>query len=176
MPDSTANPIEVRSLEPKDIDEARNLFIAGFVAMRTELLGEDALRDFDGYLEQAVATDMADPYGHYVDNELKSDFWVAVASEQVVGTAAVYPIHNEPGVGEVFRVSVDERFRGLRIATILMDRVEEWSLQQGYVQLMLQTTDYLYAAHRLYEGRGYKKTHSFQLGALHAREYRKSLV
>ena len=102
MPDSTANPIEVRSLEPKDTDQARKLFIAGFVAMRTELLGEDALRDFDGYLEQTIATDMADPYGHYVDNELKSDFWVAVASEQVVGTAAVYPIYNEPRVGEVF--------------------------------------------------------------------------
>ena len=71
---------------------------------------------------------------------------------------------------------MDERFRGLGIATILMDRVEDWSLQQGYVQLMLQTTDYLHAAQRLYEGRGYKVTHSFQFGALNAREYRKSLV
>jgi GNAT superfamily N-acetyltransferase len=127
-------------------------------------------------MEQTLATDMADPYAYYVDNELKSHYWVATSSGQVVGTAAVYPAHDEPGVGEVFRVSVDERFRGSRIATTLMDRVEEWSVQQGYVQLMLSTTDYLHEAHRLYEGRGYEVARSFQFGSLSAREYRKSLV
>ncbi len=139
------------------------------------LPNDTAHREVEDYLNNVLATDMADPYKHYAASDTNSRFWVAEAAGEVVGTVGIYPLIAEFGVAEVFRVSVDGRYRKLGIAGQLMDEAESWSSEHGYNELMLHTTEYLHAAHRLYEARGYGLVKKLQFGQIQGREYRKAL-
>ena len=56
---------------------------------------------------------------------------------------------------EVKRVWVEPAFRSRRIASGLMDRVEERAREEGFRRVILQTRPLMQDAVRLYEGRGY---------------------
>ena len=58
--------------------------------------------------------------------------------------------------GEVKRLWVEPAFRGRRIASGLMDRIEEKARQAGFRRLILQTRPAMADAVRLYESRGYR--------------------
>lgn len=173
---SGSNSLVVRPLAPTDADRVRALFLAGMRSMKPLLPNDVAHAEVEGYLSNVLATDMADPFKHYISGDSRSGFWVADLKSEVVGTVGIYPQVSEPNVAEVFRVSVDERHRKLGIAGRLMDNAEFWSVEQGYSELMLHTTEYLPAAHRLYESRGYSLARRLQFGQIIGREYRKSLV
>ncbi|MBT3996499.1 MAG: GNAT family N-acetyltransferase [Chloroflexi bacterium] len=175
MAEVTPTPITIRSLELSDSDRARELFVAGMNSQRPNLPNETAKGDLDGYLAHCLADDMANPYEHYVTSESKSGFWLAISGDEIVGTVAVAPSADRLDVAEVFRVSVDGRFRRQGIAGLLMDTAESWSIQNDYTGIMLQTTEYLAAAHRLYESRGYELRKRLQFGQIKGREYRKLL-
>ncbi len=172
----TSLPITIRSLELADSDRARELFVAGMNSQRLDLPNEEANGDLDGYLARSLANDMANPYDHYVTSELNSGFWLAISDDEIVGTVAIAPSADQPETAEVLRVSVDHQFRRLGIAGLLMDTAEAWSLQSEYTEIMLYTTEYLPAAHRLYESRGYELKQRLGFGQIKAREYRKLLI
>jgi GNAT superfamily N-acetyltransferase len=173
---SGSNSLVVRPLAPVDADRVRALFLAGMRSMKPLLPNDVAHTDLEGYLGKVLATDMADPFKHYIASGNRSGFWVADLNSEVVGTVGIYPQVSEPDIAEVFRVSVDERHRKLGIAGQLMDKAESWSVEQGFSELMLHTTEYLPAAHRLYENRGYSLAKRLQFGQIQGREYRKLLV
>jgi len=170
------NAIEIRPLTPNDTERARELFVAGMNSMRPGLPNETAHGDLDSYLGRCLSTDMANPYEHYVLGDKKAGFWVARTNNETVGTVAIYPVETEPNVAEAFRVSVDDRYRRLGIAVLLMEHAEKRATEQGYSTMMLQTTEYLLAAHRLYESMKYDLVKNLQYGQVKIREYRKSLT
>ena len=167
--------ISIRPLVPADTARVQVLFEAGMRSMAHLLPSQASHNDLDAYIQSVLDGDLADPYAHYLGDSQKSGFWVATIGDLVVGMAAAYPVPGEPGVIEVFRVSVDQDYRRLGIAGSIMDALESWALAAGYEEAMLHTTAYLTAAHRLYENRGYRLVNSERYGEIEIREYRKGL-
>uniref|UniRef100_A0A3P9BXF4 N-acetylaspartate synthetase n=1 Tax=Maylandia zebra TaxID=106582 RepID=A0A3P9BXF4_9CICH len=71
-----------------------------------------------------------------------SCFWVAVLEGKVVGTVAA-------------RMSVDQRYRKCGVGVVLGRKVLEFAAHYGYSSVILGTTAYAPAAHRLYQRLGF---------------------
>jgi ribosomal protein S18 acetylase RimI-like enzyme len=86
---------------------------------------------------------------------------VATVDSAIVGTVAValpetrmaHMAH--PGEAEVRMLAVDEAARGRGIADLLMEECETLAKAQGAEGVVLCTEPDMYAAHRLYQRRGY---------------------
>ncbi|XP_036036839.1 N-acetyltransferase 8-like [Onychomys torridus] len=115
-----------------------------------------------------LQTDMADITKSYLSVS-GSGFWVAESGAQVVGTVAARPV-KDPPLGrkqlELFRLSVSSQHRGQGIAKALVRTVLQFARDQGYSDLILETTAIQQGAVSLYEAMGFQRTGLFLLDSI----------
>lgn len=83
------------------------------------------------------------------------DAVIAYCGDQAVGCAGLKRYSDTDA--EIKRLWVEPAFRRRRIATALMDRVEEKARQKGFRRVILQTRPIMPDAIALYEKRGYRQ-------------------
>ncbi|XP_051801102.1 N-acetylaspartate synthetase-like [Acanthochromis polyacanthus] len=111
-------------------------------------------RVIQGYLTQAMNTDMGDIEGFYMKSP-GSRLWVAVLDDHVVGVVAAVGQQGSGGAVELQRMSVDKRYRQCGIGVALGRKVLEFAVVHGYSSVVLGTTAYSPAAHKLYQRVGF---------------------
>ena len=134
------------------IDEIRKLF-SEYTEM---LLSIDPA--FGLYLDmQHYDDELSDPARKYAlpDGRL----YLAVSGGESAGCAALRRLDGKRG--EVKRLYVRPRFRGMHIATMLMERLISDSREAGYTSLYLDTLPELDAAVRLYSKLGFERTERY---------------
>lgn len=84
--------------------------------------------------------------------------WLATLDAELAGCIALreFPYRGTV-LGEIKRMYVRPAHRGHGIADALLLALEDFAVQRGYVELVLDTTDEMAAAARLYERHGYKR-------------------
>ncbi|KVD47586.1 GCN5 family acetyltransferase [Burkholderia sp. ABCPW 11] len=96
---------------------------------------------------------------------------VASMREQVIGSISLHALplfHVAGSLGRITSMVVDERYRGNRVGSALIDAAEHWFRQVGCVKLEVTSGDHRQAAHHFYERHGFlrdgqrlsKKPHS----------------
>ncbi|KWO48000.1 GCN5 family acetyltransferase [Burkholderia sp. MSMB1459WGS] len=96
---------------------------------------------------------------------------VASMREQVIGRISLHALplfHVAGSLGRITSMVVDERYRGNRVGSTLIDAAEHWFRQVGCVKLEVTSGDHRQAAHHFYERHGFlrdgqrlsKKPHS----------------
>ncbi|KAL6035257.1 hypothetical protein STEG23_032038 [Scotinomys teguina] len=112
------------------------------------------------YVSQCLRTDMADITKSFL-NARGSGFWVAESGGQVVGTVAALPV-KDPPLGrkqlQLFRLSVSSQHRGQGIAKALVRTVLQFARDQGYSDVVLETSVLQHGAVTLYEAMGFQRT------------------
>ncbi len=92
-------------------------------------------------------------------------YFIAARNEgALVGIASFrrMPVQKESkSYVEIKRLYIPRQFRGMGLATRLMDALEKKALQEGYVEARLETGIHQNEALSLYEKRGYQKTVPF---------------
>ncbi len=68
------------------------------------------------------------------------------------------------GVAEIHRLYIDPVARGLRLGTILVERLEEWALGRGVPTMILWSDVRFFHAHDLYARLGYRLSGQRRLG------------
>ncbi|XP_077461599.1 N-acetylaspartate synthetase-like isoform X1 [Stigmatopora argus] len=111
-------------------------------------------RVIHGYMEEAMNKDMSHIEEFYM-NSPDSHMWVAVLDGQVVGIVAAVG-HKGGGFVELKRMSVDRRYRRCGVGIALGSKVVEFAKIQGYTTVVLGTTAYSPAAHKLYQRLGFQ--------------------
>lgn len=87
----------------------------------------------------------------------KSNYWVALFNEKVIGTIAVIDIGHK--AFELRDVFLDKEYRGPHtgFAKKLLDTVLAWSKEHNVNKIYLGTTLAFRAAHRFYEKHGFRE-------------------
>ncbi|XP_052030144.1 probable N-acetyltransferase CML1 isoform X2 [Apodemus sylvaticus] len=112
------------------------------------------------YVAKSLQTDMADITKSYV-NRHGACFWVAESGGQVVGTVGGLPV-SDPPMGrkqlQLFHLSVSSQHRGQGIAKALVRTVLQFARDQGYTDVVLDTSILQQGALALYLAMGFQKT------------------
>ncbi|XP_032762068.1 probable N-acetyltransferase CML6 [Rattus rattus] len=112
------------------------------------------------YVSKCLHTDMADITKSYLSDR-GSGFWVAESGGQVVGTVGALPV-KEPPSGrkqlQLFHLAVSSQHRGQGIAKALVRTVLQFARDQGYTDVVLETSTMQIGAVTLYLGMGFQKT------------------
>ncbi|XP_030000738.1 N-acetylaspartate synthetase-like isoform X1 [Sphaeramia orbicularis] len=111
-------------------------------------------RVIHAYLDCALQTDMGDVEGFYMKSP-DSCLWVAVLEGKVVGLVAAVGHRTQTGTVELQRMSVDQNCRRRGVGMVLGRKVLEYAVTGGYSTVVLGTTAYNSAAHRLYQSLGF---------------------
>ncbi|XP_034367735.1 N-acetyltransferase 8F1 [Arvicanthis niloticus] len=113
-----------------------------------------------GYVAKCLQTDMVDITKSYL-NAHDTCFWVAESGEQVVGMVGAQPV-KDPPLGrkqmQLFRLSVSSQHRGQGIAKALVRTVLQFARDQGYSDVVLDTSTLQQGAMTLYLSMGFQKT------------------
>src|ERR671938_617098 len=130
--------------------------------VRTLILGIQQ-REFGLPLSLEAQPDLIDirrAYGHGASN-----FWVALAGGEVVGSIALLDIGNRDGA--LRKMFVKAPFRGARhgVARRLLDGLLAWAEIQLLRRIFLGTHEKLVAAHRFYEKNGFRRIERRELPA-----------
>ncbi|XP_004398815.1 PREDICTED: probable N-acetyltransferase 8B [Odobenus rosmarus divergens] len=110
-----------------------------------------------------LRTDVSDISKSYL-SEPGSCFWVVEAEGQVVGIAGVLPIKERPLPKEqwqLFHLCVASAHRRQGIAKALVRTVLQFARNQGYRQVVLNTSVLQHSALALYQRMGFQKTNQF---------------
>ncbi|MDE1163643.1 MAG: GNAT family N-acetyltransferase [Acidobacteriaceae bacterium] len=86
----------------------------------------------------------------------RSGVWLAFAGQQAIGCVVLRPLSSVAGACECKRLYVRDAARGLGVATLLMEALEEFARTAGYSAVYLDSKDDLKAAIALYAARGYE--------------------
>lgn len=118
----------------------------------------EALQILEEYYDaiQVVQRDQPESLQSLID-ESASGMWLAWMGDQVVGCIVLRRLPSIPFAAECKRLYVKPAARGKRIATMLLDALEEYARNRGLEWIYLDTYDDLEAAIRLYEQRGYMR-------------------
>lgn len=84
------------------------------------------------------------------------EFWVVERSNQLVGTAAYYPISRGKNAVEIRKMYLLPEARGLGLGKFLLMELEQAIVQKGFAQIWLETASVLKEAVQLYEKHGYE--------------------
>ncbi|XP_041498362.1 N-acetyltransferase family 8 member 2-like [Microtus oregoni] len=114
------------------------------------------------YVSTCLQADMADITKSYLN--ARGSFWVAESGDQVVGIVGCLPVKNPP-LGrkqlQLVRLSVSSQHRGQGIAKALVRTVLQFARDQGYSDVVLQTSIVQYSALALYQAMGFRKTDEY---------------
>ncbi|XP_052575542.1 N-acetyltransferase 8-like [Peromyscus californicus insignis] len=120
------------------------------------------------HVSMCLHTDMADITKSYLSVS-GSGFWVAESGGQVVGIVAARPVKAPPSGRkqlELFRLSVSSQHRGQGMAKALVRTVLQFARDQGYSDLVLETSVIQQGAVSLYEAMGFQTTGLFLLDSI----------
>ncbi|XP_076796141.1 N-acetyltransferase 8B-like [Arvicanthis niloticus] len=112
------------------------------------------------YVAKCLQTDMADITKSYL-NARGACFWVAESRGQVVGIVGALPVKDPPlgrTQGQFLHLSVSSQHRGQGIAKALVRTVLQFAWDQGYSDVVLETSALQQGAVTLYLGMGFQKT------------------
>lgn len=118
---------------------------AGFRALVAVVLPEFGFQE-----DPEIDADLTDPAAHY------NAVWVALHEDEVVGSVAMRKV-NEDTV-ELKRMYVRPGLRGQGLGRRLLDTALGWAREQGAARIVLDTTEDMQAARRLYEHAGFRRT------------------
>jgi GNAT superfamily N-acetyltransferase len=126
-----------------------------------ELVGS-VLAEFGFHEDPEIDRDLADPAAHY------DAVWVVLAETDVVGSVAMRRAGE--GEAELKRMYVRPGLRGHGLGRRLLDVALEWARSEGMGRVVLDTTEDMRAARRLYERAGFRRTGSrVERGAIDTR-------
>lgn len=111
------------------------------------------------YVVKCLQADLADITKSYLNAH--GSFWVAESGGQVVGIVAALPVKDPPSGRkqlQLFRLSVSSQHRGQGIAKALVRTVLQFARDQGYTDVVLETSTMQQGAMTLYLGMGFQKT------------------
>ncbi|XP_028718961.1 N-acetyltransferase family 8 member 2-like [Peromyscus leucopus] len=114
------------------------------------------------YVATCFHTDLADITKSYLN--ARGSFWVAESGDQVVGTVGCLPVKDPPSGKkqlQLFRLSVSSEHRGQGIAKALVRTVLQFARDQGYSDVVLETSIVQYSALALYQAMGFQKTDEY---------------
>ncbi|AFZ26190.1 acetyltransferase, N-acetylglutamate synthase [Cylindrospermum stagnale PCC 7417] len=83
------------------------------------------------------------------------EFWVIEHQNQVVGTAAYYPIHRGEKAVEIRKMYLLPSVRGLGLGKYLLQQLEVAIASRGFQEIWIETASVLVEAVKLYESNGY---------------------
>jgi GNAT superfamily N-acetyltransferase len=78
---------------------------------------------------------------------------IAYKSKQAVACGCFKEI--VPGTVEIKRMFVEKEWRGKGLSKIMLNGLEQWAVEKGYVYAILETSIHFATARRLYETSGY---------------------
>ncbi|MCU0549340.1 MAG: GNAT family N-acetyltransferase [Leptolyngbya sp. Prado105] len=84
------------------------------------------------------------------------EFWVVERSNQLVGTAAYYPISRGKNAVEIRKMYLLPEARGCGLGKFLLSALESAIAQKGFEQIWIETASILKEAVQLYEKNGYQ--------------------
>jgi GNAT superfamily N-acetyltransferase len=85
----------------------------------------------------------------------RSGFWIAIHGKKVIGTIALQEDSIETGI--LKRMYVLERYRGKGVGLKLIHHATNFAKEQGYKEIILDTTSVMVRARKLYENYGFNK-------------------
>ena len=86
------------------------------------------------------------------------EFWVIEHQNQIVGTAAYYPIQRGEKAVEIRKMYLLPKVRGLGLGKYLLQELETAIALRGFEQIWIETASILAEAVKLYESNGYLPT------------------
>ena len=86
------------------------------------------------------------------------EFWVIEHQNQIVGTAAYYPINRGEKAVEIRKMYLLPKVRGLGLGKYLLQQLETAIALRGFEQIWIETASILAEAVKLYESNGYLPT------------------
>ena len=86
------------------------------------------------------------------------EFWVIEHQNQIVGTAAYYPIQRGEKAVEIRKMYLLPKVRGLGLGKYLLQQLETAIALRGFEQIWIETASILVEAVKLYESNGYLPT------------------
>ncbi|KAM5227845.1 LOW QUALITY PROTEIN: uncharacterized protein ACOB6Z_016762 [Ctenodactylus gundi] len=117
-------------------------------------------RPWKQYVDTCFQTDMADISKSYL-SACGSCFWVADSGGKAVGTVGALPVESPPSGKkqlELFHLSVAMEHRGQGIGKALVRTVLQFARDQGYSEVVIETTILHRSALALYQRMGFQRT------------------
>jgi GNAT superfamily N-acetyltransferase len=101
--------------------------------------------------------------------------WLAEKGGEVIGCVALRACVEIEGSGEIKRMYVRPKYRGRGVSDLLLDSLEEYARQFGYMWLYLDTAAEMKAAARFYERKGFTACERYNTNPQAAVFMRKSI-
>jgi (aminoalkyl)phosphonate N-acetyltransferase len=100
----------------------------------------------------------------YLNNlsTINNYYWVATNENEVVGFVSCHSqnlLHHGGLVGEVQELYVSHEYRGKSVGKLLLDKIKELALRDGFVQLEVATNVHRSLAQNFYAKEGFVQTH-----------------
>ncbi|MBS0015670.1 MAG: GNAT family N-acetyltransferase [Arthrospira sp. SH-MAG29] len=93
---------------------------------------------------------------YYLNND--GEFWVVEQHQNLVGTAAYYPINRGTNAVEIRKMYLQPQVRGLGLGKYLLTQLEQQIHTRGFQEIWIETATVLTEAVKLYENHGYQPT------------------
>ena len=93
------------------------------------------------------------------------NFWVALDTDQVIGTIAAIDIGNHQLALRKMFVSAPHRGRSIGVGKQLLDALCGWATERKICEIYLGTVEAFKAAHRFYEKHGFRQLEKSDLPA-----------
>lgn len=84
------------------------------------------------------------------------EFWVVEQEDQLVGTAAYYPVERGKEAVEIRKMYLLSTVRGQGLGKYLLDQLEQAITARGFREIWIETASVLKEAIGLYESSGYQ--------------------
>ena len=137
------NTITIRNIQEED-----NAVLATII--------RNALEEFKANKPGTVYYDPTTDKLFEVFKTVKSQYFVAVENDNILGGAGIYPTENLPGdTCELVKLYVSNTARGKGIGRLLMEKCFAAAIQLGYTKMYLETMPELNIAVPLYEKLGF---------------------
>jgi RimJ/RimL family protein N-acetyltransferase len=86
----------------------------------------------------------------------RSNFWVAIKGNNVIGTVGIKEINKN--TAKLKRMFVNKEFHGSGLGQRLLDKAIKFAKDQKYQKIILNSHPQMKRSHRFYEKNGFKKT------------------
>lgn len=140
--------------QQKDSGIFMRLAEPGDAAIIARLL-EDSFAEYRELYTTAGYRATAIPEEQVIDRIREGPVWIALLNETIVATVSVVPKGNSLYVRGM---AVKPSARGHHIGELLLTRIEQFAISEGFQRMFLSTTPFLERAIRLYERFGFKRT------------------
>ncbi|MEY3866698.1 MAG: hypothetical protein RLZZ338_589 [Cyanobacteriota bacterium] len=118
----------------------------------SKVLGEYGLK----WEPEGADIDVIDIENYYLKRG--GEFWVIEKQDNIVGTAAYYPIERGENSVEIRKMYLLPEVRGQGLGKFLLTELEKTILSHGYQEIWIETASVLKEAVILYEKYGYQRT------------------